>query len=205
MNRSGVGRSGGSGLGWAAAAAVGLHAAVLAVAGLPLQGTAPASPRVLQAWVVASGDDLPPVPLAPAQPAAAVAAAPAAAPPEPQAVASPRAEPVPVAAGPGRHLPPSVLDRAPLPLSAPDETLLDAVAATGLPVRLRLYIEADGRVSAVQVLAASAFDREAAARMQQMFLATAFMPGRVDGRDVASFMDVEVQLAATPAGVAALP
>jgi hypothetical protein len=103
-----------------------------------------------------------------------------------------------------RHLPPSALDRPPLPLSAPDETLLDAVAATGMPVRLRLYIETDGRVSTVQVLAASEFDREAAARMQQMFLATAFMPGRVDGRDVASFMDVEVRLAATPTAAPAL-
>jgi hypothetical protein len=187
-------------------AAVGLHAAVLAVAALPLQGVAPASPRVLQAWVVAAAEDPAEDPLA--QPPAAGAVTEVTevtAPPGPAADASPVAGPAPGGIGPARHLPPTALDRAPLPLSAPDETLLDAVAATGLPVRLRLYIEADGRVSAVQVLAASAFDREAAARMQQMFLATAFMPGRVDGRDVASFMDVEVQLAATPAGVAALP
>lgn len=197
---------GGSALGWAAAAAIGLHAAVLAVAVLPLQVAAPAAPRVLQAWIVATGDDPPPAPLASPQPAVAAAAAPvAAAAPEPQAFAAAVVvESAPVAVGPGRHLPSSALDRAPLPLSAPDETLLDTVAATGMPVQLRLYIEADGRVSSVQVLAASGFDREAAARMQQMFLATAFMPGRLDGRDVASFMDVEVQLAATPSGVAAL-
>lgn len=190
-------------LGWAAAAAVGLHAVLLlAVAGLPLGAAAPAAPRVLQAWVVAAEVEPPAVPLPPPAGGGSVARAASAPPPLP--AAAPGVEPAPVAAELVRHLPPSALDRPPLPLSAPDETLLEAVAATGMPVRLRLYIETDGRVSTVQVLAASEFDREAAARMQQMFLATAFMPGRVDGRDVASFMDVEVRLAATPTAAPAL-
>lgn len=83
----------------------------------------------------------------------------------------------------------------PLPKSAPDSTPLAGVPNSGLPIRLRLFVDARGAVAKVEVLQASQFDAEAVARLKDVFLATGFVPGRSNGVDVASYLDIELSLA----------
>jgi hypothetical protein len=92
------------------------------------------------------------------------------------------------------HLPTSALDVSPMPRSSPDEAQVESVTHSGLPIRVRLFVEADGRVSEANVLSHTPGDEDAALRVATMFQQTAFIPGRLAGRDVASFIDIEVVL-----------
>ena len=93
-----------------------------------------------------------------------------------------------------RHFATDELDRPPLPRSAPDPSLTADVPRSGLPMRLRLFIDANGSVSDVAILQASDLDAEAVEAIKKMFSETAFVAGRRDGIDVPSFFDVEVRL-----------
>lgn len=106
----------------------------------------------------------------------------------------PQTEP---AAPPSLFLPANGLDRRPTPVSAPDPRWLDALAnqtGSGLPLRLRLFITAAGEVVDVEPVQVSALDSFALPALQAMFRDTAFLPGRVQGRDVASQMELEIQI-----------
>lgn len=101
------------------------------------------------------------------------------------------------AAQPDLFLPASWLERRPTPLSAPDPRWLDELAnqpGSGLPLRLRLLITAAGEVVGVEPVQVSALDAFALPALQAMFRDTAFLPGRYQGRDVASQIDLELQL-----------
>lgn len=101
------------------------------------------------------------------------------------------------AAPPGPFLPASGLDRRPTPVSAPDTRWLDALAnqtGSGLPLRLRLFITAAGEVVEVEPVQVSELDTFALPALQAMFRDTAFLPGRVQGRDVASQIELELRL-----------
>jgi hypothetical protein len=91
---------------------------------------------------------------------------------------------------------PVELDRAALPRSAPDIATLSGLPWSGLPMRLRLFIDAAGSVVSVMVLQAYE-DDEVVERVRQMFLATAFVAGRLEGEDVASYKDVELTIGPT--------
>jgi hypothetical protein len=92
------------------------------------------------------------------------------------------------------HLPPSALDFPPMPRSAPDEQYVEHVHRSGLPIQVRLYIDARGSVTEATLLGAAPGDEEAAEQVMAMFRETAFSPGRLQGREVASFMDIELVL-----------
>ena len=117
--------------------------------------------------------------------------------------------PTKLASGPAQALVPDVqrhlaawqLDVAPVPRSAPDESRLAGIEATGLPVRLRIFIEPDGVVSQVEVLHAAQADDDFARAVQAVVLATAYVPGRRAGTDVAAYLDVEVVPEHSPASV----
>jgi hypothetical protein len=100
-----------------------------------------------------------------------------------------------------RHLAGWELDMAPVPRSTPDESRLEGISATGLPVRLRVFVELDGAVSKVQVLQAAQADADFATALQQALLATAYVPGRRAGVDVAAYIDIEVAPESSPASV----
>jgi len=120
---------------------------------------------------------------------------------KPTARSSPVAEAAPRQDG---YLPAHQLDWPALPRSAPDTALLDGHTLSGLPLRLRLYIDADGRVTAVEALIVADNDRPALPALQAMFGATAYSPGRRQGRDVASTLDLALGVAlATAAGAQA--
>ena len=81
-----------------------------------------------------------------------------------------------------------------MPRSAPDEELLAGFHRSGLPIQVRLYVEADGMVSATELLGSAPGDEDTASQVMSMFRSTAFSPGLHLGKDVPSFIDVEVVL-----------
>lgn len=163
--------------------------------------------------------DQPGQPVTAAQPAATVRLAPAPAVPPPvattanaprqQGPSAPRstapqtrppvaADPAPDALLSGTHWPAEQLDRRPVPVSAPpdagDDLGLAALPLSGRPLRLRLYIDAQGHVERVEPVDVDPFDADTLLpRLQAMFLRTAYVPGLLDGREVASVSEIEIR------------
>jgi hypothetical protein len=94
------------------------------------------------------------------------------------------------------HWPADLLDRSALPYSEPDWQALDGCVTSGQPLRLRLYISAHGEVERVQPLQAAEEDSELLQRLDALFRATRYVPGRRDGVDVASYTDILIETAA---------
>ena len=90
------------------------------------------------------------------------------------------------------YLPSSAMERRPTPISEPDIASIQTNASSGLPVRLRLYVDRRGQVVEVVTLVASDADAAFVAALERMFRATAFLPGQRAGVDVASYMDIEL-------------
>ncbi|WP_211465298.1 hypothetical protein [Collimonas silvisoli] len=89
---------------------------------------------------------------------------------------------------------PQEVDKGALPYSAPDPDALTDVVASGLPIRVRLYIDASGAVVGVEKLQALADDQPALERIEKMLRGTAFMPARLAGADVNSYQDLEFHI-----------
>jgi hypothetical protein len=92
------------------------------------------------------------------------------------------------------HLPTSALDVPPMPRSAPAEQYVEHAHRSGLPMQIRIYIDARGSVTEASLLGVAPGDEEAAEQVMAMFRETAFSPGRLQGREVASFIDIELVL-----------
>jgi hypothetical protein len=107
--------------------------------------------------------------------------------------AAPASKAAPLAAAAEVFKSPGELERAALPRSAPDISMLAGLPWSGLPTRLRLFVDAGGTVVDVAVLQTSE-DEEVVERVRRMFLSTAFVAGRAEGIDVASYKDVELTL-----------
>ncbi|NSL55639.1 hypothetical protein [Uliginosibacterium aquaticum] len=89
------------------------------------------------------------------------------------------------------YWPAEALQQLPLPVSAPDVALLEGSELSAERLRLRLYISATGAVDEVEVLGAEAGDVQP---LRRMFQHTRFLPARRAGREVASQMDIEIEL-----------
>ena len=87
------------------------------------------------------------------------------------------------------------LEAPPLPRSEPDAAKLQGAVISGLPIRLRLYIDAVGAVAHIEVLQASDQDADVVDRMKEMFYDTQFLAGKRAGTEVAAYMDIEVDAA----------
>ncbi|GAB4059375.1 hypothetical protein GCM10028811_13700 [Uliginosibacterium sediminicola] len=98
-----------------------------------------------------------------------------------------------------RYMASSLLERKPVALSSPDYSLLRSLTPSGEPIRLRLYVDERGDVQSADVLRASPVDRDFAEQVRVMFLRTAFIPGRFQGRDVAAYIDIEFAFVDEPA------
>lgn len=91
--------------------------------------------------------------------------------------------------------PTHVLGRPALPITAPDpKKFLSGKEFPALPFKLRLYIDAAGRVVRVVGLEIEMFDERLLQPVIEMFYATRFIPGGHEGKDVPSFMDIEIEL-----------
>lgn len=75
--------------------------------------------------------------------------------------------------------------------SAPELSRLEGVGLSGVPLRLRLFVDAGGQVVGVRLLAGRE-DGAALVAVREMFEAVAFAPGRRDGAAVAAFTDIEL-------------
>jgi hypothetical protein len=157
------------------------HAWLLTTAAGPAPQPVHASavhPSAQMRLVAARTSDLPrSTPPAAGQPAAQTASS------------SPLADPQPGAA----FAAPDALDGPVVPRSAPDLQRLSGLRFSGLPIRLRLFIDALGHVVEVKVLAAQE-DDDTLAAVVGTFSSTAFVPGRMAGMPVASFTDIELRL-----------
>lgn len=89
-------------------------------------------------------------------------------------------------------LPPSSLDQAALPKSGPSLESLDDIPTTGMPIRLRLYIDETGVVQQVVPLEFAPDDEAAVFQLQRVFMDTTFLPGQRQGKYVRSYLDIEI-------------
>ena len=80
-----------------------------------------------------------------------------------------------------------------MPRSAPDGRSLVGLRWSGLPMRLRLFIDVNGVVVDVQVLSTNDTE-DLVEQVRLMFLATGFIPARSNGIDVASYKDLELSV-----------
>jgi len=162
----------------AVAVAVGLHAGLMWL--LPV-GAPPASGLRSPAAITLVAVN------PPAMPPPALVPAPATAPAHAARQRASRPSPGASAAGP------APVDVSALPRSAPDIAALQGLPFSGLPMRVRLTIDSTGRVVDVAVLH-SLDDTIVNKAVQRMFLATAFVPARRGGVDVASVEEIELSL-----------
>ncbi|MFL6626950.1 MAG: hypothetical protein ACJ8G1_10940 [Vitreoscilla sp.] len=100
------------------------------------------------------------------------------------------------AAGAAVYRPGTDLDVPARPRSSPDLAMLSGLPWSGLPLRMRLYIDSDGLVVDTQVLQ-SAESPDVTERVRQMFLATSFTAGMEGGRAVPCFKDIELNVGAS--------
>lgn len=87
------------------------------------------------------------------------------------------------------------LDRVALPYSQPDWQALDGSLPSGQPLRLRLHIDALGRVRQVDAVAVSAEDAGLLRRLRGLLKATRYVPARQTGQDVSSCLDLVIEAA----------
>jgi len=99
-------------------------------------------------------------------------------------------------AGATVYRPGADLDVPARPRSSPDLAMLSGLPWSGLPLRMRLYIDSEGLVVDTQVLQ-SAESPDVIARVRQMFLATSFTAGIEGGRAVPCFKDIELNVGAS--------
>jgi hypothetical protein len=86
---------------------------------------------------------------------------------------------------------PREVDKRALPVTEPDAAMLSGMLNTGAPVVLRVYVDAHGDVVAVNALRSLSDDADAVDRIAAMLHATRFLPAKLAGRDVASYVDLE--------------
>lgn len=91
------------------------------------------------------------------------------------------------------YLGPAELDQVALPRSAPDTSQIEGLPWSGVPLRLRLFVDARGEVVEVAVLQTADVE-EVVGHVRRMFLSTGFIPARAHGLDVASYKDVELNV-----------
>lgn len=95
---------------------------------------------------------------------------------------------------PSTFLPSSAMELGPVPVSEPDSQFLVGVKGSGLPIRLRLYVDKYGIVKDIHVLQTDDADGLAVERLEAMFYATTFIPARREGMDMSSYMDIELNI-----------
>lgn len=98
----------------------------------------------------------------------------------------------PTPASEASFLPPSSLEQVALPKSGPAIEALDDMPSTGAAINLRLFIDEEGVVQRVEPLAFAPDDEVAVRQLQEVFMATSFLPGQRQGQSVRSYLDIEI-------------
>lgn len=86
---------------------------------------------------------------------------------------------------------PDQVDRIAIAFPSPDIPSLSGLSWSGIPIRLRLFVDASGRCVDVKFLRASE-DAVTLEHLRSMFLETHFIPARRAGVEVDSYRDIEL-------------
>ncbi|MEN3113156.1 hypothetical protein ACFONG_15330 [Uliginosibacterium paludis] len=92
------------------------------------------------------------------------------------------------------YWPANQLERAPVPVSAPDSGLLQGVELPAGSLRLELFIDRSGQVRTVRPADARENAEGIPRAITEMFLATRFLPGLRAGAEVPSRIVIEVSI-----------
>ncbi|MBC3862544.1 hypothetical protein H8K32_10570 [Undibacterium jejuense] len=95
---------------------------------------------------------------------------------------------------PSTYMPSSEMDIPAVPVSEPNFETVQFQHHVLMPVRLRIYVDAKGLVKDVRLLDDGGATAETLDQLQAVFYATRFIPGRRYGRDMSSYMDLEINL-----------
>ncbi|WP_394779279.1 energy transducer TonB [Undibacterium sp.] len=87
------------------------------------------------------------------------------------------------------------VDKPALPTGEPNIQLLNGASSkSGLPIRLRVFIDAKGNVTKITRLLAPPADEDLVEKIINMMQQTVFMPAKRAGNDVASYRDLEFNI-----------
>jgi hypothetical protein len=92
------------------------------------------------------------------------------------------------------YLSPDQLDIGAMPVSEPEYSLLNGLPNSHQPIRLRLFIDARGNPADVKVLQADDRDGDSVTRVCAMFFIARFLPGRLNRKDMPSYLDIEFNI-----------
>lgn len=106
---------------------------------------------------------------------------------------TPAAPPDDRAAAIGIYRAATMLDAPVRARSAPDISALAGLPWSGVPLRLRLFIDTQGTVVDARILQSAEAD-DVAERVRRMFLATGFTAGVEGGHPVPSYKDIELTI-----------
>ena len=91
------------------------------------------------------------------------------------------------------YLPTRDLERKALIISEPDQKIVGQLPNSATSVILRIFIDSKGKVREISVLNASPEISSAYIQaLKSMFYATGYIPGRLRGKDVPSYIDLEI-------------
>lgn len=83
------------------------------------------------------------------------------------------------------------VDRKALPQLNIDESKIKSSTYSGLPIKLRLFINARGQLVKIVQIAALDQDKEYIAQLEKLLFELVFMPAKKDSMDVDSYQDVQ--------------
>ncbi len=180
----------------ALALSAGLHAALIAwPEGSPSSGSEAAirparlEARLQTALSPATGRATQTKPLADLAPAAADLG------PVPRAAVAPNANAMHAQTAPPDYWPAAMLERSPVPVSAPDTRMLQGADLPAGTLRIELFIDSAGQVRVVRpAQQAGQMPAELPEPIVDMFLATRFLPGQRGGLDVPSRVTLEISI-----------
>lgn len=90
------------------------------------------------------------------------------------------------------------IERKALPISNIDQSMLGNTYISGLPIKLRIYVNAFGNVTKVEQLAVMEQDQELAKKLEYLLFNTKFLAAKKDGFDVSSYQDMELSMETIP-------
>lgn len=90
------------------------------------------------------------------------------------------------------------IERKALPISNIDQSMLGDTFISGLPIKLRIYINAFGNVTKVEKLAVMEQDQELAKKLESLLFNTKFLAAKKNGLDVSSYQDIELSMRSMP-------